>query len=68
MKFEFLRTHPVDISRYLPKFLAKDKTFADLLNSSLFRQRHGASVTGSVLSMSCRMQGTPTSSGETVCS
>ena len=33
MNFEFLRTHPVDISRYLPKFLAKDKTFADLLNT-----------------------------------
>jgi len=33
MNFEFLRTHPIDISRYLPKFLAKDKTFADLLNT-----------------------------------
>ena len=33
MNFEFLRTHPVDISRYLPKFLAKDKTFANMLNT-----------------------------------
>lgn len=33
MNFEFLRTHPIDISRYLPRFLRKDKTFSGLLDT-----------------------------------
>lgn len=33
MNFEFLRTQPIDISRYLPRFLRKDETFCDLLDT-----------------------------------
>ena len=33
MNFELLRTYPVDISRYLPKFLGKDEAFQNLLDT-----------------------------------